>query len=127
MLEELDAVERENMRRTWCAQLRSTGLWRDSWMLSSDLPRVSGMDTHSTMTVARAKLPYRKYAPEDELARKIGVTIATSQLQNWSYKLTTVFILNDRVKDLQSSDLAPHNLLPPLYSPVGSHKPQAFR
>jgi hypothetical protein len=59
-------------------------------MFSSDLPRVSGIYIARTETVPNARNPKRKYAPNADLARKIGVKIATSQFVTCSSILETV-------------------------------------
>lgn len=58
------------------------GCRKSSWMLSSDLPRVSGMLMASTATVKRTRPAKRKYAPNADASSRRGVMKATNQLQN---------------------------------------------
>jgi hypothetical protein len=64
----------------WNIQLRMTGRWKASWMLSKLRPRVSGITRPSTTQTPSVNRPKRKYAPKAELASRIGVMRATSQL-----------------------------------------------
>lgn len=56
---------------------------KDCWIASKDLPLVSGIHTARMIVVVSDKDPKRKYAPNAERARKIGVANATSQLVNY--------------------------------------------
>jgi len=61
------------LRRSSEDQLRITGWLNASWIASNGSPRVSGIEIANTKTVPAAKAPKRKYAPNAECARKIGV------------------------------------------------------
>lgn len=71
-----------------------------SWIDSSDLARVSGIQSHNTASVVAVKPAKRKYGPEDECARKMGVMKAVRKFV--SYAVTVSSFSSNRLSSGRS-------------------------